>query len=67
MIKTPMGYELAHNFHYTGKRQKCVLTLKSGKKITCSPDHKFLVTQEDGKELWKPLKDILPTDSIVEE
>ena len=67
MIKTPRGYELAHNFHYTGKRQKCVLTLKSGKKITCSPDHKFLVTQEDGKELWKPLKDILPTDSIVEE
>lgn len=67
MIKTPKGYELAHNFHYTGKRQKCVLTLKSGKKITCSPDHKFLVVQADGQEVWKPLKDIQATDSIRED
>lgn len=67
MIKTPKGYELAHNFHYTGKRQKCVLTLKSGKKITCSPDHKFLVVQADGQEVWKSLKDIQATDSIRED
>ena len=66
-IKTPMGYELAHNFHYTGKRQKCVLTLKSGRKITCSPDHKFLVKQEDGIESWKALKDITGDDSIIED
>lgn len=42
-IKTPKGYELAYNFHYTGQRRKCILTLKSGKQIVCSPDHKFLV------------------------
>ena len=67
MIKTPKGYELAHNFHYTGKRQKCVLTLKSGKKITCSPDHKFLVRQADGQEVWKSLKDIQEIDNIKED
>ena len=66
MIKTPKGYELAHNFHYTGKRQKCVLTLKSGKTIVCSPDHKFLVSYE-GYTKWLPLKDITSSMYIWEQ
>ena len=66
-IRTPRGYELANNFHYTGKRQKCILTLKSGKRVVCSPDHKFLVKTEKGEEVWKPLKEILPSDSVVEQ
>ena len=66
MIKTPKGYELAHNFHYTGKRRKCVLTLKSGKTIVCSPDHKFLVSYE-GYTKWLPLKDITSSMYIWEQ
>lgn len=66
-IKTPYGYHKVTEFHYTGKRQKCILTLKSGKKLVCSPDHKIFVTDKDGNECWKPLKDIDENDYVHED
>lgn len=64
-VKTPNGFEMAHNFHYTGKKQKCILTLKDGKKIVCSPDHKFLVRVGETEAVWKPLREIKSTDVIL--
>jgi len=65
-IKTPNGYQLAHSYRETGKKEKCVLTLKSGKKVVCSPDHKFKVLNLFGEEIWKPLNEIIPSDIVVE-
>lgn len=66
-IKTPYGFHEAKNFHYTGKRQVCILKLKSGKTIKCSPDHKFFVRTEEGTDMWKALKDIKMSDYVYED
>lgn len=67
-IKTPSGYKRVSDFRWTGKRQKCILKLKSGKEIICSPDHKFYVQDANGEWKWKRLKDInVKTDTVVEE
>lgn len=66
-IKTPYGFHEAKNFHYTGKRQVCILKLKSGKTVKCSPDHKFFVRTEEGTDMWKALKDIKMSDYVYED
>ncbi|MFW6311570.1 MAG: hypothetical protein ACOC1K_04975, partial [Nanoarchaeota archaeon] len=65
-IKTPQGYKTAFNFHYTGKKKVCIITLKSGKTVKCSEDHKFKIKDKSGNYVWKKVKDILPSDSIQE-
>ena len=65
-VKTPDGYKKILNYFDSGKKQKCVLKLKDGRKITCSPEHKFLVKDIDGKIEWKMLKHIKSTDVIQE-
>jgi hypothetical protein len=67
-IKTPFGYHKVNEFHYTGKKQKCILTLKSGKKLVCSPDHRIKVRDVSGNEVWKALKDIdIKSDTVLED
>lgn len=66
-VLTPEGFKPVSNFHYTGKKQKVKINLKSGKTLICSPDHRIKVTNVEGNSLWKQVKDILPTDSIEEQ
>lgn len=65
-IKTPEGFKKAKNFIWTGKKQKCILTLKSGKKVICSPEHKFKVKTLEGELVWKQLKNVLASDCVLE-
>lgn len=65
-VLTPQGFKRAFNFRPTGKKRKCILKLKDGSQIICSPDHRFKVRQEDGLEVWKELKEISSTDSIIQ-
>src|SRR3712207_2728815 len=37
----------------SGKKQLIRLVLKGGHRIECSPDHKFLVRNNNGGEAWK--------------
>ena len=63
-IKTPYGFYPVHNFHYTGKKQKCILAMRSGKFVICSPDHKFMV-KEYNTIVWKTLSELNTRDNIV--
>lgn len=42
----------------SGKKQKVEITFWNGQKIICSPNHKFLVTQTNGVEIWKSALEI---------
>lgn len=64
-IRTLKGYSSVTAYMNKGKKQKCILTTKSGLTINCTKDHKFLVIDEEGFETWKEFKDILETDYII--
>lgn len=46
---------------YSGKKRLCVLTTVDGEKILCSPDHRFQVTNTNGKTTFKKLSEIKPS------
>jgi intein/homing endonuclease len=52
-------------FKYQGK-QKCItLQLADGRKITCTPDHRFLVKLPDDSIVWKEAHTITREDRVV--
>jgi DNA polymerase-1 len=57
---------------YSGKKQKVRVTLWGGHYIECSPDHKFLVIDANGRQSWrtplefKKLNWVVLTDEINE-
>lgn len=62
-ILTPWGYKRVYNYHYTGRKQKVKITLKSGETVVCSEDHVFLI--KSGNEfVWKRVFQIEPTDIL---
>jgi len=42
-----------------------IITLKDGKKITCTPEHPLLVMDENGDLIWKKSKDIKKGDYLT--
>ena len=49
----------------SGKKQVARVVLKGGHAIECSPDHKFLVRNNNGGEAWKPAGDIRAQERVV--
>ena len=49
----------------SGKKQKCILTTKTGQKIICSPDHRFLVVNTAGNEKFKKLSEIVKQERLI--
>lgn len=43
---------------YSGKKRKCIVKFKGGQEIICSPQHKFLVVDNHGREHWVEAKDL---------
>lgn len=43
---------------YSGKKRKCIVKFKGGQEIICSPQHKFLVVDNHGKEHWVEAQDL---------
>jgi DNA polymerase I len=49
----------------SGKKQLSRVTLKGGHRIECSPDHKFLVRNNNGGEAWKRAAEIRVQEPVV--
>jgi DNA polymerase-1 len=49
----------------SGKKQLIRLVLKGGHRIECSPDHKFLVRNNNGGEAWKTAAEIRVQERVV--
>ncbi len=49
----------------SGKKKLVRVLLKGGHKIECSPDHKFLVRNNNGGEAWKPAGEIRVQERVV--
>jgi len=49
----------------SGRKQLVRVLLKGGHMIECSPDHKFLVRNNNGGEAWKPAKEIRLQERVV--
>ncbi len=47
-----------------GKKETLVLTLETGRTLTCTPDHKFKVAV-DGETVWKEAKDLTNEDALI--
>lgn len=45
---------------YSGKKQKCIITLGTGEQIICSPDHKFLTVNTRHNYLFKKCSELKP-------
>ena len=43
---------------YSGKKHKCIVKFKGGQEFICSPQHKFLVVDNHGREHWVEAKDL---------
>ena len=43
---------------YSGKKRKCIVKFKGGQEIICSPQHKFLVVDNHGREHWVEAQDL---------
>lgn len=43
---------------YSGKKRKCIVTFETGQQFICSPIHKFLVRDWNGKEQFIECKDL---------
>ena len=49
----------------SGKKQLTRVLLKGGHRIECSPDHKFLVRNNNGGEAWKTAAEIRVQERVV--
>ncbi|MGF1471307.1 MAG: bifunctional 3'-5' exonuclease/DNA polymerase [Rubrobacteraceae bacterium] len=49
----------------SGKKRLVRVLLKGGHGIHCSPDHRFLVRNNNGGEAWKPAGEIRAQDRVV--
>jgi intein/homing endonuclease len=49
----------------SGKKRLTRIVLKGGHRIECSPDHKFLVRNNDGGEAWKMAGEIRVQERVV--
>jgi DNA polymerase-1 len=50
---------------FSGKKRLTRITLKGGHQIECSPDHKFLVRNNNGGEAWKTAAEIRVQERVV--
>jgi DNA polymerase-1 len=50
---------------HSGKKQLVRMVLKGGHEIECSPDHKFLVRNNNGGEAWKRAGEIKTQERVV--
>lgn len=66
LVKTPQGFKRAYNIRYTGAKKRVRVTLKDGRSVVCSEDHKFLVDRK-GTLYWLAVKDIQLGDNIISE
>ncbi|MBA2691293.1 MAG: bifunctional 3'-5' exonuclease/DNA polymerase [Rubrobacter sp.] len=49
----------------SGKKRLARITLKGGHEIECSPDHRFLVRNNNGGEAWKTAMEIKAQERVV--
>lgn len=49
---------------YSGKKQKCIITLNNGQKFICSPDHKFKTVNNRGNYNFKKCSELKPFDRL---
>jgi ribonucleotide reductase alpha subunit len=65
-IETQSGYKSVNKLYFNGNKEVVTLTLESGKVIKCTPNHRFLIKQEDGTTVWKRVYQLEEGDNVVE-
>lgn len=65
-IETKDGYKAVDKLYFNGNKEVITITLENNKIIKCTPNHRFLVKQSDGSEVWKRVYELYEGDDIVE-
>ena len=63
-VLTPWGYKESYNVRRTGKHKQYKFTLTSGEVLTCSPEHRIMVSR-DGITKWIQAQEVQTTDYIL--
>jgi ribonucleoside-diphosphate reductase alpha chain len=66
MVPSLNGDKSVDKIYYNGMREIVTLVMEDGKKIKCTPTHKFLVKDEFENEIWKCACDLTENDDIME-
>lgn len=64
-ILTEFGFRNFETLKSQGKRPTLKITTKTGRKLVVTLNHKFKVSNKDGKTKWKQAKDINSNDYIL--
>jgi hypothetical protein len=65
-VETQSGYIAVDKLYFNGNKEVVTLSLENGKVIKCTPNHRFLIKQEDGSTVWKRVYQLTEGDDIVE-
>jgi hypothetical protein len=65
-VETQSGYISVDKLYFNGNKEVVTLSLENGKVIKCTPNHRFLIKQEDGSTVWKRVYQLTEGDDIVE-
>jgi len=65
-VETQDGYKKVDKLYFNGNKEVISITLENDKIIKCTSNHRFLVKQEDGTEVWKRVYELCENDDIVE-
>ena len=60
------GDKSVDKIYYNGMKEVITLVMEDGKKIKCTPTHKFLVKDEFENQIWKCACDLTENDDIME-
>ena len=65
-VETQDGYKNVDKLYFNGNKEVVTITLEDDRIIKCTPNHRFLVNQEDGTTKWKRVYELNENDDIVE-
>lgn len=65
-VETLSGTKEVDKIYYNGNKEVATITFENGKTIKCTPNHKFLIKNDDGTTEWKRLHELKEDDDVVE-
>ena len=65
-VETLDGYKEIDKIYFNGNKEVVSIEFENGKIIKCTPNHRFLVKDEDGNSVWKRVYELEENDDVVE-